>query len=280
MAGRPSGEKTRCSGQWTEARFNSFIKSALRGASRKWKPLQDALKNAREERGFYRCASCKELVPATIKEGRKRVKNVHADHIVPIVDPRVGFTNWDDCVERMMCESDNFQALCKECHDKKCSEEKAMEKERRALTKEYPTEHKSWVAMRQRCLNKKDPSYDYYGGRGITICPEWESFEQFVKDMGRRPEGFTIERIDVDGNYEPDNCKWADKVEQARNRRNNKLICIEGEYKCVAEWLELYDIPKRTYYKRLARGWDELTAITTESTRSKPHYVKEKSDGV
>ncbi len=135
MAGRPSGPKTRCGGRWTEARFNSFIKSALRGASRKWAPIQDCQKEARVERGYYLCAGCKEKVPATIKEGRKRVKNIHVDHIVPIIDPNVGFTNWDDCIERMFCEKDNLQVLCKECHDVKCAEEREIEKQRRARLK-------------------------------------------------------------------------------------------------------------------------------------------------
>lgn len=135
MAGRPSGPKTKCGGRWTEARFNSFIKSALRGASRKWAPIQDALKDARVERGYYKCNGCKKKVTATVKEGRKRVKNVHVDHINPIIDPNVGFTTWDDCIDRMFCEQENLQVLCRKCHDIKCAEEKEIEKARRAREK-------------------------------------------------------------------------------------------------------------------------------------------------
>ena len=131
MAGRTGGPKTRCSGKWTEAKFKSFIKNNLRRATMKWAPINEALGLARTRRGFYKCAGCGEEVPASVKEGRTRKKNVHVDHIEPIVDPAVGWTTWDDCIERMFCELDNLQVLCTDCHDKKCNEEKAIAKARR-----------------------------------------------------------------------------------------------------------------------------------------------------
>jgi hypothetical protein len=73
--------------------------------------------------------------------------------------------------------------------------------------------------MRTRCLNPNASDWPRYGGRGITICAEWDSFEQFLADMGERPEGMTNDRIDVDGNYEPGNCRWATAKEQRRNQR-------------------------------------------------------------
>lgn len=133
---RPSGDKCRCGDRWTEARYRSFIKGTLRSATRKWAPLADVLKKARVRRGFYLCNGCKQHVPASIKVGSKRVKNAVVDHIEPIVDPAVGFTTWDDCIERMFCEADNLQVLCKECHDKKTNEEKAIANARRAQEKE------------------------------------------------------------------------------------------------------------------------------------------------
>ena len=83
------------------------------------------------ERGKYLCAVCKQVVPVTVKVGRKRVKNVFVDHIDPIVDPRVGFVSWDVFIERMFCEEDNLQVVCGDCHDKKSLKERAQAKERR-----------------------------------------------------------------------------------------------------------------------------------------------------
>lgn len=124
--GRPSGAKTRCSGEWSEARYVTFVKGALRQATMKWKPIQDCKKMARVRRGWYRCACCREEIPSTVIVNRKRVKNAIVDHIRPIVDPALGFTTWDVCIERMYCELDNLQLICLACHNVKCAEEKVI----------------------------------------------------------------------------------------------------------------------------------------------------------
>lgn len=133
---RPAGKKTRCSGQWTEARFNSFIKSLLRRGSQRWAPISETLKEARVSRGVYECADCKSHVPPTVKDGRKRVKNVVVDHIEPIINPETGFTSWDDCIDKMFCEKENLQVLCKECHDIKSMAERKLAAETRKRNKE------------------------------------------------------------------------------------------------------------------------------------------------
>jgi len=145
VGGRPAGEKTRCSGAWTQARYNSFIKSTLRRACVRWGPIQDCLKLARVRRGWYLCACCGEEVPATvkavIKTGKnagkeKRVKNAIADHIRPIIDPATGFTTWDECIENMFCELDNLQCVCHACHQVKCQEEKDITSARKLKEKQ------------------------------------------------------------------------------------------------------------------------------------------------
>ena len=124
-------------GTWTDSRKKSFIISALRGAFQRWGPKQTVIKQARVARGVYRCEECKQEVPATIPnpKGGKRLKNIMADHIHPIVDPSVGFVDYNTWIDRGFVEVDKFQALCRACHDTKTAEERQVAKERRHASK-------------------------------------------------------------------------------------------------------------------------------------------------
>jgi hypothetical protein len=113
--------------------------------------------------------------------------------------------------------------------------------------------HIIWKTMRARCNNPKSKGYAGYGARGIRICPEWESFEQFLADMGVRPDGMSIERIDNDKGYEPSNCKWATNAEQCRNRRSTHLITHEGETKCRKDWADQIGIPPSMLMRRIQK---------------------------
>ena len=135
---RPSGPKVRCNGQWTEAKYTNFIKNQLRSGTRKWAPIHQCLKDARVGRGLYHCAGCDETVSGTMidPDKNKRVKNIFVDHTNPIVDPAVGFVDWNTFIENTFCELDNLQALCKKCHDEKTKEEREVATLRRRKEKE------------------------------------------------------------------------------------------------------------------------------------------------
>lgn len=122
--------------------------------------------------------------------------------------------------------------------------------------------HRSWMSMRQRCLNQNDRAYRNYGGRGITICSRWSVFENFLADMGVKPDGMELERINVDGNYEPGNCRWATISEQARNTRRNRFIEFNGKRQTVAEWSRELGILEFTIYWRLNKGWSPERALS------------------
>jgi hypothetical protein len=129
-------------------------------------------------------------------------------------------------------------------------------------------EYRAWAAARNRCNCKSNAAYDDYGGRGITFTGRWDSFAQFLKDMGPRPAGTTLERQDNSKGYAATNCYWATKKAQARNRRSNRLVTLQGIERSIAEWCEVYNIRLGTVLQRLsAYGWSEPDAIQTPVIR-------------
>ena len=128
----------------------------------------------------------------------------------------------------------------------------------------------------QRCYNPKSKEYKNYGARGIKVCDRWlNSFKNFLEDMGESPKGLTIERINNNGNYEPENCKWATYLEQNNNTRRNSYLTHQGETLTVAQWSKKLGINKDTLLGRKERNWsDELALITpVKSEMAKNQYL-------
>lgn len=133
-------------------------------------------------------------------------------------------------------------------------------KTRDGRTTEHKATYNSWRAMKERCNNPNYRCYARYGGRGIAICERWrgaEGFANFLQDMGERPNGMTLDRIDLDGNYEPNNCRWADQKTQLRN--SSKVLGAIA----TAEELENARCSNSVFYKRIKQGWSKKEALET-----------------
>lgn len=121
--------------------------------------------------------------------------------------------------------------------------------------------------MRSRCRNPKNTDFHNYGGRGITISPRWDDFAAFYADMGDRPPDLTLERIDVNGNYEPANCRWATWIDQANNKRSSRRIEIDGEVRTLQQWSREFGIDHSKARYRLNQGFPMEAVFSTEDFR-------------
>lgn len=147
-------------------------------------------------------------------------------------------------------------------------------------------EYRAWADLIQRCTNPKNPQWRLYGGRGITVCRCWrESFALFLVEVGPRPGvGYSIDRIDPEGGYwcghrlcpecgpfgRPRNVRWADRRTQNRNRRNCRVVTLDGQTLPMAEWIERKGLPASTVHSRIRLGWTAERALTTP-TRARAH---------
>lgn len=122
--------------------------------------------------------------------------------------------------------------------------------------------YRIWQGMKNRCLNPQNKHYKDYGGRGIRVCKRWLKFENFFQDMGEKPKRMTLDRRDNDGNYEPENCRWATRKTQQRNTRATRMIRFNGEVLPLPTWAEKYGINGETLRSRLNRGWPIKKAVT------------------
>jgi len=141
----------------------------------------------------------------------------------------------------------------------------------KSIKRQYSREYNSWKSMMGRCFNPAlTHVYHRYGGRGISVCSEWRSsFAKFLSDMGPRPAETTLNRIDNDGDYTPENCEWADCLRQAQNRSDNIRVTIAGQSKAITGWCRIFGTSPMIAYGRIARGWNTIDAIMIDNTRSK-----------
>jgi hypothetical protein len=128
--------------------------------------------------------------------------------------------------------------------------------------KSWTPEWKIWVAMKRRCYDQSQQFYNMYGGRGIIVCKKWHDFNNFYNDMGKRPDGMSIERINVNGNYEPSNCKWATAKEQARNTTRNFMVTANNKTQALSAWAEELGLNYYTVRSRIYKlKWNPVEAL-------------------
>ncbi len=174
-----------------------------------------------------------------------------------------------DCGKEILVITDNLTRD----HSKSCGCEKGGMVTASKIThgKSHDPIYPLWNAMRSRCYNKNHKDYDIYGGRGIAVCERWQKFENFYEDMGDMPsKNHSLDRIDSNGNYEKDNCKWSTASEQRNNQRRTKLYGPEGDKHCIKYWCDLKNIPYARLAQRLEKlGWSFERAISTVDGRRK-----------
>lgn len=207
------------------------------------------------------------------------MKQKYGTYIVDeIIDKKV-YLKCEKCHRELVVlksKIDNYESFPCACTQSPTTETHGMSRTRT---------YSSWIGMKQRCYDKKSLRYKNYGGRGIKVCDRWlNSFENFLEDMGVRPDGnFTLDRVDVDGDYCPENCRWADAKTQANNMTTNVRRTYNGVTHTLKEWSEIYGIKYSLLRARIARGWDiekalfykKSNANTTKQIGKNKKYVSE-----
>lgn len=191
---------------------------------------------------------------------------------ITIVGEKFNIKNgYDDCsrshvvVKCNECESKNFIIRYS---DKHLIQSCGCTHKTRTHNLSSSSTYRIWRGMKSRCTNNKCKEYDRYGGRGITICERWGKFEMFLEDMGIRPEGLSLDRVDNDKGYCKENCRWATVEEQNRNKRNNTFLTIDGKTMTISEWVEQDGaVSFSTIWARITHGFTDHHEIVF----SKPH---------
>jgi len=138
----------------------------------------------------------------------------------------------------------------------------------------HSTEYRVWAYMIQRCSNPRNDGFKNYGGRGISVCVRWKEFSNFLLDMGRRPVGKTLDRIDNNGNYCKENCRWSTASEQSRNTRRNVFISHGGTRLCIEDWATKLGLSPNSVKRRVA-NWGVLEALSRPKLKSRHDRRKE-----
>lgn len=179
----------------------------------------------------------------------------------------LGFNSHGKKLWRVLCdcgkESIKIASSVRNGKTRSCGCLAASGRSRATHGKRYTRAYTVWCNMKARCLKTNHPSYKNYGGRGISIAPQWLAFDVFLRDVGNPPDNdHTLDRIDNNKSYEPGNVRWVKRFVQSRNTRQNIWVTINGVTKCFYDWCEDYKIAAGSVYRRLAKGEDVVSAIT------------------
>lgn len=176
-----------------------------------------------------------------------------------------------ECIQRVLA-----RGLCRPHYDRAWRNGALGEHPRQVAVhhRVNTAEWRSWSKLKARCLNPRNPKYPEYGGRGITVCERWQGrdgFLHFFADLGPKPSAeHSIDRIDNDGPYSPENCRWATPAEQGRNTRRNQFVTHEGDTKTITDWARERGLRYGTIRWRLAAGWPVERALAPGDGREKP----------
>lgn len=176
-----------------------------------------------------------------------------------------------DCGNEKVVGGENLrsgQSLSCGCYNREKAAERAT---KHGGAKAHERLYSIWTNMRKRCNNPKDPAYNYYGGKGVCICDAWSeymAFKEWALENGYT-DNLTIDRIDPDGDYSPENCRWVDMKTQANNKTDNHYVDIGGTVYTIQQWSEIYGIDSRVVNSRINIGWDVVEAIQTPNHQNK-----------
>ena len=178
-----------------------------------------------------------------------------------------------DCGNQFKCYASRWNKYsgkgCGKCFRKRAFSGKNNPKYKHGGYMDWKNEYSSYTAMMRRCYDKSYPSYRYYGGRGIKVCERWsdkeKGFENFINDMKHKPTPrHSIDRINNDGDYTPNNCRWATQKQQVNNSSKVRLITIDGQTKNLSQWINYFGIGSTTYYRRRRYyGWSIEKSLKT-----------------